>query len=148
MVVGILTHAYPRHDGDVAGAFIERLVLGLAARGHGVYVVAPADAGRGGKEVRHQVPVTRVRYAPARSETLAYRGTMLAAARSPAGLLWFGSLVWRQARVLGRLWTEQRLDVLRAPSGISGRRSGSMSCTRTGGFRAASAHGSPAGRTS
>ena len=123
MVVGILTHAYPRHDGDVAGAFIERLVLGLAARGHGVYVVAPADAGRGGKEVRHQVPVTRVRYAPARSETLAYRGMMVAAARSPAGLAWFGSLVWRQARALRHLWAEERLDVVHAhwwvPGGVS-----------------------------
>ena len=123
MLVGVLTHAYPRHDGDVAGAFVERLVLGLQARGHRVHVVAPADAGRGGKEARHQVPVTRVRYAPARSETLAYRGMMLAAARSPAGLVWFGSLVWRQARALRRLWAEERLDVVHAhwwvPGGVS-----------------------------
>ncbi|HXF95063.1 MAG TPA: glycosyltransferase [Gemmatimonadales bacterium] len=123
MIVGILTHAYPRHDGDVAGAFIERLALGLVARGHGVRVVAPADAGRGGTAVRHGVPVIRVRYAPARWETLAYRGTMLAAARSPAGLLWFGSLVWRQARVSRRLWRAEHLDVLHAhwwvPGGTS-----------------------------
>jgi len=47
--VGILTHAYPRHDGDVAGAFLERLALGLVARAHAVHVVAPADAGREGR---------------------------------------------------------------------------------------------------
>src|SRR5207244_6488621 len=82
-----LTHAYPRWEGDVAGAFVERLVLALKARGHGVHVVAPADAGKGGKELRHQVPVTRVRYAPARGETLAYRGSMVAAARTPVRLL-------------------------------------------------------------
>ncbi|MGH7676417.1 MAG: glycosyltransferase, partial [Gemmatimonadales bacterium] len=123
MRVGVLTHAYPRHDDDVAGAFVERLVLGLEARGHTMHVVAPADAGRGGKDVRRQVPVTRVRYAPARFETLAYRGSMISAARSPAGLVWFGSLVWRQARALGRLWAEERLDVVHAhwwiPGGLS-----------------------------
>ena len=123
MNVACLTHAYPRWDGDVAGAFIERLVLALQARGHGVHVVAPADAGVGGEELRHQTPVTRVRYAPARWETLAYRGTMVAAARSPAGLLWAASLVQRQARVLARLWRDERLDVVHAhwwiPAGVS-----------------------------
>ena len=123
MNVACLTHAYPRWDGDVAGGFIERLVLALQARGHGVHVVAPADAGVGGEELRHQTPVTRVRYAPARWETLAYRGTMVAAARSPAGLLWAASLVQRQARVLARLWRDERLDVVHAhwwiPAGVS-----------------------------
>jgi glycosyltransferase involved in cell wall biosynthesis len=123
LIVGILTHAYPRYDGDVAGAFVERLVLALAARGHGVHVVAPADAGRGGTELRHQVAVTRVRYAPARRETLAYRGTMAAAAHSPAGLVWGASLVWQQARAVRRLWAEQRLDLVHAhwwvPGGVS-----------------------------
>jgi len=121
--VACLTHAYPRWDGDVAGAFIERLVLALQARGHGVHVVAPSDVGKGGEERRHQVPITRVRYAPARWETLAYRGTMVAAVRSPAGLLWAASLVWRQARVLARLWRHERLQVVHAhwwiPAGLS-----------------------------
>src|SRR2546425_490584 len=49
------------------------------------------------RSLRHQTPVTRVRYAPARWETLAYRGTMVAAARSPAGLLWAASLVQRRS---------------------------------------------------
>src|SRR6266496_5731495 len=82
-------------DLDVAGAFIERLVLALTGRGHGVQVVAPADGGRGGRELRHRVPVTRVRYAPARWETLAYRGTMAEAARSPLGFVAAASLVAR-----------------------------------------------------
>ena len=121
--VGVLTHAYPRYDGDVAGAFLERLMIELTARGHGMHVVAPADEGRGGPEVRHGVPITRVRYAPARRETLAYRGTAVATARSPAGLIWGISLMWRQARVIGRLWAEQRLDLVHAnwwvPGGVS-----------------------------
>jgi len=64
-----VTHAYPRWDGDIPGAFVERLVLAQARRGHTVAVVAPADVGRGGREVRHGVMVERVRYAPARFET-------------------------------------------------------------------------------
>jgi glycosyltransferase involved in cell wall biosynthesis len=118
-----LTHAYPRWEGDVAGAFIERLVLALTARGHGVHVVAPADAGKGGKELRHQVPVTRVRYAPARRETLAYRGTMVAAVRSPAGWLFAASLIQRQARAVARLCREEQLELVHAhwwiPGGVS-----------------------------
>jgi glycosyltransferase involved in cell wall biosynthesis len=118
-----LTHAYPRWDGDVAGAFIERLVLALKARGHGVHVVAPADAGKGGKELRHQVLVTRVRYAPGPWETLAYRGAMVAAARSPWGLMWAASLVGRQARVVARLCAEEHLELVHAqwwiPGGVS-----------------------------
>jgi glycosyltransferase involved in cell wall biosynthesis len=118
-----LTHAYPRWEGDVAGAFVERLVLALKARGHGVHVVAPADAGKGGKELRHQVPITRVRYAPARWETLAYRGSMVAAARSPVGFLSAIYLVYRQARVVARLCREEQLELVHAhwwiPGGVS-----------------------------
>jgi len=48
---------------------------------------------------------------------------MVAAARSPAGLLWAASLVQRQARVLARLWRDERLDVVHAhwwiPAGVS-----------------------------
>ena len=123
MNVACLTHAYPRWEGDVAGAFIERLVRALTARGHGVHVVAPADAGKGGKELRQRVLVTRVRYAPARWETLAYRGTMVAAARSPAGFLLATSLVYRQARVVARLCREEQLELVHAhwwiPGGVS-----------------------------
>jgi len=118
-----VTHAYPRWDGDVAGAFIERLMLALAARGHGVHVVAPADQGRGGKELRHHVPVTRVRYAPAKWETLAYRGTMVDAVRSPRGFAAATSLVLRQARAVSQLCAAGTIDLVHAqwwiPAGIS-----------------------------
>ncbi len=123
MNVVCVTHAYPRWDGDVAGAFIERLMLALAARGHGVHVVAPADQGRGGKELRHHVPVTRVRYAPAQWETLAYRGTMVDAVRSPRGFAAATSLVLRQARAVSQLCAAGTIDLVHAqwwiPAGIS-----------------------------
>ncbi len=123
MKIGIVTHAYPRYDGDVAGAFIERLAEALHSRGHQIHVVAPSDEGRGGDEVRHGVPVTRVRYAPARREILAYRGTMATAGTTPTGLLDGASLLWRQARVLARLCKAERLDLVHAqwwvPGGVS-----------------------------
>ena len=128
MIVGVLTHAYPRHAGDVAGAFLERLTIALTERGHRVHVIAPADAGRGGTELRNGVSITWVRYAPASRETLAHRGTMIAATRSPAGVVWGTSLVAQQARAVRRLWQRERLDVVHAhwwvPGGVSARLAG------------------------
>jgi len=128
LIVGVLTHAYPRHPGDVAGAFLERLTIALTERGHRVHVIAPADAGRGGTELRNGVSITWVRYAPANRETLAHRGTMIAAIRAPAGILWGASLVAQQARAVRRLWQRERLDVVHAhwwvPGGVSARLAG------------------------
>ena len=119
----MVTHAYPRYDGDVAGAFLERLAVALLSRGHEVHVVAPSDEGRGGDEVRHGVSVTRVRYAAAHRETLAYRGTLAATGRTAAGAVSGVSLIWRQARLLARLRKTERLDVVHAqwwvPGGLS-----------------------------
>jgi glycosyltransferase involved in cell wall biosynthesis len=130
--IACVTHAYPRWDGDVPGAFVERLVLALARRGHTVAVVAPADGGRGGREVRHGVTVERVRYAPARFETLAYSGTMLGAVRSPWGLTAFASLVLQLGRAAQRVAAAMDADLIHAhwwvPAGLAvglaGRRRG------------------------
>jgi glycosyltransferase involved in cell wall biosynthesis len=88
-----VAHSYPRYDGDLAGAFLERLYEALTARGHSVRVIAPADEGRGGEERRRGIVVERVRYAPPARETLAYRGTMTGALRRPTGLLAFRGLL-------------------------------------------------------
>ena len=123
MRIVCVTHAYPRFEGDVAGAFIEHLALALARRGHTVAVVAPADPGKGGREIRHGIVIERVRYAPAARETLAYRGTMLRGARSPAGLLAFAALVVQLARAAGRLARSLPADLVHAhwwiPAGLS-----------------------------
>ncbi|MEO5798680.1 MAG: glycosyltransferase [Gemmatimonadales bacterium] len=81
-----LTHNYPRHPGDVAGAFLHPLALALRTRGIDVRVVAPSDGGKGGQDVVDGVPVRRVRYADAAHETFAYTGTMASAVRTPQGL--------------------------------------------------------------
>ncbi len=121
----MITHAYPRWDGDVAGAFIERLAVAVAGRGHAVTVVAPSDEGRGGDERRHDIPVHRVRYAAPAGETLAYRGTMEQGARSIGGALAFGRLVLALARRAGQIARRSGPAVLHAhwwvPGGVSAR---------------------------
>ena len=116
-----VTHAYPRSDGDLAGHFLELLAVGLVARGHQLEVIAPADAGRGGRERRAGVAIHRLRYAPSSWETLAYRGTMTEAVRTPAGLLALNGLVASQVAALRR--NRAGVDLVHAhwwiPGGIS-----------------------------
>ena len=86
-MVVFVTHNYPRHAGDLPGAFLQPLAVTLRDRGHDVRVVAPADRGKGGREALDGIPVRRVRYATPARETLAYSGRMQEATRSPGGLL-------------------------------------------------------------
>jgi glycosyltransferase involved in cell wall biosynthesis len=118
-----VAHAYPRRDGDVAGAFIERLAIALQELEHKVSMVVPSDQGNGGLVEQNGVSVRRVRYAWASSETLAYSGQMVQATRSAKGLLAFGSLVLAQSSGViaeGRLGP---LDLIHAhwwlPGGVS-----------------------------
>jgi glycosyltransferase involved in cell wall biosynthesis len=96
--VVFLTHNYPRWPGDLSGAFLATLAAALVRRGIEVRVVAPSDAGQGGEEALDGVFVRRVRYAPARLENIAYRGTMASALRAPGGWRALAGL-WR---ALGR----------------------------------------------
>jgi glycosyltransferase involved in cell wall biosynthesis len=89
----IVTHAFPRWPGDVAGSFLGRLADALGARGHGVTVVAPADRGHAGRHRVGAVEVVQVRYASPGRENLAYTGDMAGTARSPSGAWAFRSLV-------------------------------------------------------
>lgn len=71
-----VTHAFPRHSGDAAGAFVLALAHALSARGVIVDVLAPSAPGLAAQEFIEGVRVFRYRYAPASWETLAYAGTM------------------------------------------------------------------------
>jgi glycosyltransferase involved in cell wall biosynthesis len=86
MRVVFLTHNYPRFPGDIAGNFLHPLAVALRARGVDVRVIAPSDEGSGGRSELDGVPIHRVRYADAAHETLAYRGTMATALRTPNGM--------------------------------------------------------------
>lgn len=82
-----VTHNYPRHSDDVAGAFLHPLARALREHDVDVRVVAPSDRGAGGRELLDGVPVRRVRYAAPSRERYAYTGAMADAAASPAGFL-------------------------------------------------------------
>ena len=93
MRVVFLTHNYPRHAGDVAGAFLHPLAVALRARGVDLRVVAPSEGGKGGRDIIDGVPVRRMRYAEAKQETFAYSGTMASTVRSPQGLRALAGLI-------------------------------------------------------
>jgi glycosyltransferase involved in cell wall biosynthesis len=120
--VVFVTHNYPRWPGDLAGSFLATLAEALVARGHEVRVVAPSDGGQGGESEHGGVRIRRVRYAAAARETLAYRGTMQAAARRPGGLLALVGL-WRALRRGVREELDRGADVVHAhwwvPGGLA-----------------------------
>ena len=108
MRVVFLTHNYPRHPGDIAGAFLHPLATALRARGVEVRVVAPSDQGKGGEDEVDGVPVVRARYAQPERERYAYTGAMADAIRSPEGL----TALWTLHRAL-------RHEARRAAAGSS-----------------------------
>lgn len=118
-----VAHAYPRWNGDVAGAFIERLFVALQEVGHSVSVVVPADEGQGSDDTQNGIPIKRARYAPSSYEVLAYRGHMADATRSLTGLASFVSLVLTQAWALTEVQRRSPADLVHAhwwvPGGVS-----------------------------
>jgi glycosyltransferase involved in cell wall biosynthesis len=123
MRVVAVAHAYPRWDGDVAGAFIERLCTALRERDHSVTLIVPSDEGAGGKTVRNNIEIFRARYGPASRETLAYRGNMEDAARSLMGMATLTSMIASQAGFTLGAVRERQADLIHAhwwvPGGIS-----------------------------
>jgi len=80
-----VTSTFPRFDGDPTGPFLADLVAAERAAGLDVRVVAPHAPGLAVRGLVGGVGVRRFRYGPERMEVLAYRGGLLAAARSPGG---------------------------------------------------------------
>lgn len=122
MRVVFLTHNYPRFAGDVSGSFLATLAGALRDRGHDLRVIAPSDQGQVGDPVLDRIPVQRVRYAAGATETLAYRGTMAEAARSPAGAWRAWSLI-RAMRRAARAALDDGAEVVHAhwwvPAGLA-----------------------------
>ena len=72
----VITHNYPRFDGDFAGVFLS--VLNRRLPGHGIrpIVLAPHHPGAAEYEEKDGVVVYRFRYGSDDNENLAYRGAM------------------------------------------------------------------------
>jgi glycosyltransferase involved in cell wall biosynthesis len=102
MRVVFAAHAFPRHQGDLTGAFLLRLAEALEREGVEVEVVAPAAAGLPARDRFGGVAVRRYRYAPRRAETIAYTGGMHTRVASPAGAVALAGLLGAGALTLRR----------------------------------------------
>jgi len=126
MRVVMVAHSFPRHPGDVAGHFLWQLAEALAARGHAVTAVAPADRGDAGAPTLGRVSVRRVRYASPSRETLAYRGTMhRVAGADPLAAFAFAGLVRSLAHAVASECRAAPVDLVHAhwwvPAGLATR---------------------------
>lgn len=76
MKILLITHSFPRFQGDPAGNFIYRLSRELSKQGVEFHIVAPASKGYPEYEEVDGLHIYRFRYAPRKYETLAYTGNM------------------------------------------------------------------------
>ena len=104
MRVLFVTHSFPRHAGDTAGAFVLRLAAALGNIGVTVEVLAPSAPTLPSVDTIEGITVRRFRYAPGQWETLAYAGTMAEQVQASlrgkavlAGLLAGGTLAVRRS---------------------------------------------------
>ncbi len=120
----ILTHNYPRFQGDFAGVFISLLARKLAEHNIAPIVLAPHDAGLPEHEILEGVPVYRFRYAATDAEeTIAYRGAMhQLVLGSVSGIFQFKRFLDAFRSAAFRIIKEQRIQVVSGnwlvPSGI------------------------------
>ncbi|MGH7654222.1 MAG: glycosyltransferase [Gemmatimonadaceae bacterium] len=123
MRVLFVTHSFPRHSGDLAGAFILRLATALEHHGTRVSVLAPAAAGLARSDIIDGIDVRHFRYAPRRWETLAYAGTMAEqVAGSFRGKLALAGMLGGGVRAVRSAALEFKPDVIHAhwwfPAGL------------------------------
>lgn len=120
----ILTHNYPRFQGDFAGVFISLLARKLAEHNIAPIVLAPHDAGLPEHEILEGVPVYRFRYAATDAEeTIAYRGAMhQLVLGSVSGIFQFKRFLDAFRSAAFKIIKEQRIQVISGnwlvPSGI------------------------------
>jgi glycosyltransferase involved in cell wall biosynthesis len=110
-----ITHNFPRHHGDFAGRFLERLADMLRTRGVHVGVVAPHDPGALEFEVMSGIPVWRFRYADDSREILAYRGQAVSPSLfGPRGLWAYRSFFSEFRKLAGKVASETSPRVIHA----------------------------------
>ncbi len=113
MNVLILTHNYPRWDGDTSGIFLTHLIERLPQHGIKPVVLAPHDNGTAERETVRGIPIVRFCYGDDASETIAYRGNMQEIVLgSPRGLFRFRHFLKRFERAARDQIREQQIDVV------------------------------------
>lgn len=108
----VVTHVFPRYEGDPSAPFLLTWAQALRGRGAQVSVLAPHDEGLPRIDDVGGVPVRFVRYGPDRLERLAYRGEMHHVARRPGGAPLVVSLLGTMARALQTKVRRDRPDLL------------------------------------
>ncbi len=105
----VVTHVFPRWDGDPSAPFLLTWARALASAGADVRVVAPWDPGLPGRGEVGGIPVRFVRYGPIR---LAYQGEMHLLARRPAGPVGIVALLSCMARAVRQEVRRDRPDIV------------------------------------
>ncbi|MCA9600958.1 MAG: glycosyltransferase family 4 protein [Polyangiales bacterium] len=102
MRIGLLTTSFPRHAGDVAGAFVLDYARSLTARGHAVEVLAPEPLDRPEPLHAANITVNWVPYVRPRGLARAFHGAGFPdnAMRSP--FAWLGAAFPAAAVIRGR----------------------------------------------
>ncbi len=120
----VLTHNYPRHEGDFAGVFIALLLKHLTSHGIQPVVLAPHDPGAAEHETVDGIKIYRFRYADSDSEeTIAYRGSMhKLVLGSVSGIFKFKQFLDRFRQAAFDIIKNEHIDVVAGhwlvPSGI------------------------------
>lgn len=110
----VLSSTFPRWDDDTEPRFVFDLCLRLESR-FNIHVLAPHAAGACEYEELHGLEVTRFRYAPARFESLAYAGGLLARIREkPARVLLLPAFGLSAILAARRLLKTRRFALLHA----------------------------------
>ncbi|MGH8883945.1 MAG: glycosyltransferase [Egibacteraceae bacterium] len=110
----VVTHVFPRGEGDPSAPFLLTWAQALRSEGADVSVVAPHDQELPRSRDVGGVPVRLARYGPDRLERLAYRGDMHLAARRPGGPVLVASLVGAMARAVRAQVRRDRPDLVHA----------------------------------
>ncbi len=117
MRLGVLTHNYPRFDGDFSGNFVQQLCEELARQGEDVHVIAPFDAAYQPQLLIGANPRLHLyRYAwPASAHKLGYMRTMEADVRMRLNTYILSPLLFlRGIQTTYKVARQQRLDLLHA----------------------------------
>lgn len=120
----LLTHNYPRFEGDFAGIFLKLLAEKLCALGIQPVVLAPYDSGCAEYEEINGVKIYRFRYAQREEEhTIAYRGNMhQLVLGSVSGIFKFKNFLNRWRRAAFEVIEKEKIDLVAGhwliPAGI------------------------------
>jgi len=107
MRIGMLTTSYPRHEGDVAGAFVRSMAREFVSLGHSIEVLAPRPRVPTDGCLDPGIDVRWINYAPGLLRKTFYGAGVPDNLRDPRawpGLATFPAALYREARLRADRW--------------------------------------------